>query len=66
MENGGTYICRELLSRAGARVAAVSGANGATPPEARTEEYYKKRPCAELCRYAADLLDDFISQNPIS
>ena len=24
----------------------------------QTEEYKKKRPCAELCRYAADILEE--------
>ena len=25
-----------------------------------TEGYYKKRPCAELCALAADLLEDYL------
>ena len=35
-------------------------------PEAspRTAEYYKKRPCQELCRLAADLLADYIAEHP--
>ena len=28
--------------------------------EPRTEGYYKKRPCAELCALAADLLEDYL------
>lgn len=55
-EENGSIICRELLGLQQAEKSAV--------PEARTSEYYKKRPCAELCRYAADLLDEFIRQNP--
>lgn len=54
--DNGSIICRELLGLQQAEKSAV--------PEARTSEYYKKRPCAELCRYAADLLDEFIKNNP--
>lgn len=56
-EENGSIICRELLGLQQAEKSAV--------PEARTSEYYKKRPCAELCRYAADLLEQFIKDNPI-
>lgn len=56
-EDNGSIICRELLGLQQAEKSAV--------PEVRTSEYYKKRPCAELCRYAADLLDEFIKNNPV-
>ncbi len=56
-EENGSIICRELLGLQQAEKSAV--------PEARTSEYYKKRPCAELCRYAADLLEQFIKDNPV-
>ncbi len=56
-EDNGSIICRELLGLQKAEKSAV--------PEARTAEYYQKRPCAELCRYAADLLEQFIKENPI-
>ena len=55
-EDNGSIICRELLGLARAEVSAV--------PEPRTAEYYKKRPCPELCRYAANLLEEFIRENP--
>ncbi len=44
-ENG-SIICRELL-----------GLDGKDHPQpaSRTEEYYKKRPCAELCGCAAEI-----------
>ena len=29
------------------------------PPEARTEAYYKKRPCGELCRQAAEIFEQY-------
>ena len=52
-EENGSIICRELLG--------LSTAEKQSPvPEARTEQYYKKRPCAELCEIAADILDEAI------
>lgn len=53
-ENGGTYICRELLglNKDGSRVTL-----GNTTPEARTEEYYKKRPCLKTIQGAAALVE---------
>ena len=55
---GGTIICRELLAKAGAAV------SGGTRAEARTTEYYQKRPCPELCRICADLCVDFLAAHP--
>ncbi len=49
----GSIICRVLLE--------LDKNKRLTPtPDARTAEYYKKRPCSELCKMAADILDDFI------
>ena len=31
-------------------------------PEDRTDEYYKKRPCAELCRLAAEITQKYLSK----
>lgn len=56
--NGGSIICRELLAKAGAAPA------GGTAAEERTAEYYKKRPCPELCRTCADLCAEFIAAHP--
>ena len=52
-EKNGTIICRELLR------GKVSDdiLRPDTPPEARTEEYYKKRPCPEIIGDAAELLE---------
>lgn len=50
-ENG-SLLCRELLS--GTRTAPGG------VPEERTEQYYRKRPCAELCRCAAELLEQYL------
>ena len=54
--DNGSIICRELLG--------LSKPEGSPVPEQRTSEYYKKRPCPELCRYAADLLENYIKQHP--
>ncbi len=53
-EENGSYLCRELLE--GVPVSKEAA------PEERTEQYYKKRPCGELCRIAAELLDELIQQ----
>ncbi|MEQ8197322.1 MAG: hypothetical protein ABRQ27_04885 [Clostridiaceae bacterium] len=34
-------------------------------PEARTDEYYKKRPCAELVGDAAEIMHEYIKTNRI-
>ncbi len=52
----GSVVCREML-----------GLDENTPkspmPESRTENYYKKRPCAELVYLAAQKLDEVIKEN---
>lgn len=56
--NGGSIICRELLAKAGA------APTGGTAAEDLTADYYKKRPCPELCRICADLCAEFIAAHP--
>lgn len=56
-ENG-SVVCRELLALQ------ADGADVPTP-EKRSPEYYKKRPCPELVKFSADILETFISQNPV-
>ena len=52
----GSIVCRELLG----------GTPDSSPtPEARTEAYYKKRPCGELCAIAADILDAMLREKGI-
>lgn len=51
-KDNGSIICRELLG--------LEKAEESAEPEARTPEYYKKRPCPMLCRYAADLAEKII------
>ena len=47
-ENG-SIVCRELL--------AGTGATQGGAPEARTEGYYRKRPCVELVKCAVRMLE---------
>ena len=51
-ERNGSIICRELLS-------GVQTAEGGDPEE-RTQAYYQKRPCAALCRSAAEILQTML------
>lgn len=53
-ENGGTYICRELL---GLGKDGKKADTRETTPDARTEEYYKKRPCLKTIQGAAALVE---------
>lgn len=56
-EKHGSIVCRELLGLAVRRDVPV--------PEARTAEYYKKRPCPEMIGEAAEILEQFINENPL-
>ena len=51
----GSVICRELLDNP------PSDPN----PSPRTAQYYAQRPCVRMVMTAADLLDEFIENNPI-
>lgn len=52
-KENGSIVCRELLGMSAKR-------SDSPVPEERTKEYYKKRPCAELCEVAANILENFI------
>lgn len=52
----GSIICRELLG-----LAPVQREDAA--PSVRTPEYYKKRPCGELCSIAAGIVENYIDSN---
>lgn len=57
-QNGGnSIVCRELLG--------LERAEGTPQASARTAEYYKKRPCVQLVRLAADLLEEYLHTHPI-
>ena len=50
-KENGSIICRELLG--------LDENFKPKPPEARTEGYYKKRPCGELCKQAAEIFEQY-------
>jgi C_GCAxxG_C_C family probable redox protein len=51
-EINGSIICRELLG--------LEIRHDTPVPEERTETYYKKRPCAELVKCAAGIIEEVI------
>lgn len=54
-KQNGSIVCRELLG--------LDRSHKSSPkPDARTPEYYRKRPCPELCKCAADILENFIAK----
>ena len=55
-KRNGSIVCRELLG--------LSEKHDAPTPEARTTEYYKKRPCVELVGDSAEILDEYIKAHP--
>lgn len=55
-EKNGSIICGDLLTGAGIKT------NNSPEAEARTEEYYKKRPCPLLIRDAAELLEAMLKE----
>lgn len=57
-EKHGSIVCREMLG--------LSVKHDVPTPEARTTEYYKKRPCAEIIGDAAEILEQYINEHPIS
>lgn len=56
-QQNGSIICRELLL-------GVPHLDGGTP-EQRSEEYYKKRPCAELVYNAAEIVAEHLINSGI-
>lgn len=51
-KENGSIICRELLG--------LSEKTSSPEPEKRTGAYYKKRPCAEIVRCAAEIAEKII------
>ena len=53
-EENGSFICKQLL-----------GLDSASDPYSpkRTKEFYEKRPCANLVKQAAAIMDDYIINN---
>ncbi len=54
-EANGSIVCKELLG--------LEQKGGSHIPEKRTEEYYKKRPCAELVGMAAAIMEQYIAEH---
>ena len=54
----GSIICRDLLG--------LGKEKESPAPDKRTDEYYKKRPCAELVGMAAAIMEQYISDNTIT
>ena len=54
----GSIVCRELLG--------LAPKHTDTPEsEARTPEYYKKRPFADMVALAAEITEKFLAENPV-
>lgn len=53
----GSIICRKLLG--------LDIEKEGPAPDKRTDEYYKKRPCAELVGMAAAIMEQYITDNTI-
>ena len=49
----GSLICRELLG--------LAKGEDLAEPAVRTEEYYQSRPCVGACRWAAELLEAYLT-----
>lgn len=54
-EENGSIVCRELLG--------LDRKTDEPSPEKRTESYYKKRPCPELVKCAADILEKYVREH---
>jgi C_GCAxxG_C_C family probable redox protein len=54
LEQNKSIICRELLG--------IIGASNSPVPEARTAEYYAKRPCIDLVGDAAKIMENYIME----
>ena len=54
-EKHGSIVCREMLG--------LSVHHDVPVPEARTNEYYKKRPCPEIIGDAAEILEQYIKEH---
>ena len=54
----GSIVCRQLLG--------LGEGKDAPAPEKRSDEYYKKRPCAELVGIAAAIMEQYILENKLS
>lgn len=58
-EKNGSIVCRELLGLGEKKAEGFKE----TKPEERTEGYYKKRPCVEMVKTAAELIEEYLLHN---
>lgn len=54
-EENGSIVCRELLH--------LPEGPDTTVPADRTANYYKKRPCAELVKCAAEMMENYMEEH---
>lgn len=54
-KENGSIVCRELLG--------LTEKKSEPKPEQRSAEYYKKRPCPEMVKMAAEIMEQYINQN---
>ena len=54
-EKNGSIVCREILKNPPSD----------PKPSPRTAEYYAKRPCVRMVMTAAELMDEFLKENPL-
>lgn len=54
-EQNGSIICRELLG--------LDHVRDNPTPDQRNDAYYKKRPCVELVRCAAEIVDEYMEEH---
>ncbi|MCX7709469.1 MAG: C-GCAxxG-C-C family protein [Clostridia bacterium] len=57
-DKNGSIICRELLG--------LGIRHDSPVPDERTTEYYKKRPCVELVKCAAEIIDEVLNKSEAS
>lgn len=57
-KRNGSLICAELLG--------LRKPEGSSVPEARTEQYYAKRPCAKMVEVAAQIWTEYLEKRPQS
>lgn len=55
-EANGSIVCRELLG--------LSEKKSEPTPEVRTEQYYQKRPCPEMVKMAAEIMEQYMRKHP--
>ncbi len=58
-KENGSIVCKELLG--------LKPMEKTEPkPEERTEQYYRKRPCKELAGMAAEMMENYMKEHPLS